>query len=142
MPPSPSKMAGKMTAVSESSTGSDGGETKKACLVTGEIKDLEAIRAAEMKSGFREMLSRLADDIKYNAKVVKGHPSIIIVSFLVFAILCSVGLGLVFFLSNEQDNDAQADALDLAVETGRWFCKYCSAKVQHHGSRCVRLLMS
>ena len=111
-----------MTA--ESSVGSDGGENKKACLVSGEIKDLQRIRATAKKNGFRDSLSQLIDDIRYSVKVLKGNPSILVASFLVFATLCGAGLGLVFFLAKQQNVAAQQAALDLAVQTGRWFCKY------------------
>lgn len=128
----PSSQRLNRTVFTESSVGSSDGveqqrkqkQQSKSCLVSDEIKNLEAIRAVEKKDGgVRKKLSQFAVEIRYNTKVVRGKPTILVISFLVFAVLCSVGLGLVFYLANEQDGDVKANALDLADETGRWFCK-------------------
>ncbi len=98
--------------------------TRKSTLVQGELADLEAIRQDGTR---RRALQRRAhicwDDLRYNIKITSQNPRILILSFIVFAILCGGGLGLVFFLAKDQNEDDKNLALDLASEVGGWFCK-------------------
>jgi hypothetical protein len=103
--------------------------SRKSSLVQGELADLEALRQEQSTSTNNvHKISKQAtswwEDLDYNLKVLRQNPRILILSFLVFAILCGGGLGLVFFLAGDQDEDEKDAALDLAIETGRWFCKF------------------
>lgn len=98
--------------------------TRKSSLVQGELADLEAIRKDELnRSALHHRANLCWDDFQYALKLVRQNPRILIISFIVFSILCGGGLGLVFYLANDEDQQDQNMALDLAVETGRWFCK-------------------
>jgi hypothetical protein len=103
------------------------GKARKRSLISGELADLEAIRndgsSINNKSTIRFARDNCWDNWLYNLKIARQKPRIVIISFLVFVILCGGGLGLVFFFANTQDGDEKASALNLAVETGRWFCK-------------------
>jgi hypothetical protein len=101
------------------------GKSRKS-LVSGELADLEAMRrdgSINNKSTIRLTSANCCDDWLYSLKIARQKPRIIGISFLVFAILCGGGLGLVFSFANTQDADEKASALNLAIETGRWFCK-------------------
>ena len=104
----------------------DDSSSRKSSLVAGELADLEAMRNAgsTKKSTIRLATSKCWDDCLYSLKIVRQKPRIIFISFLVFAILCGGGLGLVFFLAEDENQDEMGSALDLAVETGRWFGKF------------------
>ncbi len=98
--------------------------TRKSTLVQDELADLEAIR--QEGTGRRALQRRVHicwDDLRYNLKITRQNPRILIMSFMVFAILCGGGLGLVFFLAKDQNEDDKNLALDLASEVGGWFCK-------------------
>lgn len=97
--------------------------SRKSSLVTGELADLEAMRTDGKSSKIRAASTNCWDDLQYSLRIVRQNPRILFISFIVFAILCGGGLGLVFFLANDQDNDEKDSALDLAIETGRWFGK-------------------
>lgn len=100
--------------------------TRKSSLVQGELKDLEAMRkegGGSRRASVRTNNNNCCDDFQYSLKIVGQNPRILILSLFVFAVLCGGGLGLVFFLANDEDQNAQDDASDLAVETGRWFGK-------------------
>jgi hypothetical protein len=109
--------------------------TRRSSLVTGELADLDAMRDNK-KSSIRSASTNCWDDFQYSLKILKNSPRIFIISFIVFAILCGGGLGLVFFLADDQDDDEKAVALDLAVETGRWFGKSRSSIIDHHDTAC------
>ena len=49
------------------------------------------------------------------------HLPILLVSFLIFAILAGVGITLNELFSKKQEDDIRNEAMELAVETGRWF---------------------
>jgi hypothetical protein len=112
------------------------GKSRKS-LVSGELADLEAMRrdGSINKSTIRFASANCWDNWLYNLKIARQKPRIIAISFLVFAILCGGGLGLVFSFANSQDGDDKASALDLAVETGRWFCK-SHVKNHPHDTSC------
>lgn len=101
---------------------------RKASLVRGELKDLEAMRKEEGSGGRRASLQKATtqywEDFSYNLKILRQYPHILAVSFFIFAILCGGALALVFFLANDQNDEDKSEALNLAVETGRWFCKF------------------
>jgi hypothetical protein len=99
--------------------------TRKSSLVTGELADLQAMRDGRnsKRSSIRSASTNCWDDLQYSLKIVRQNPRILIIGFIVFAVLCGCGLGLIFFLANDQDDDEKGAALDLAVETGRWFGK-------------------
>ena len=100
--------------------------TRKSSLVQGELADLEAIRKEKSNRGgaLHHRANLCWDDFHYSLKLLRQNPRILIISFIVFAILCGGSLGLVFYLANNEDEQDKGMALDLAVETGRWFCKY------------------
>jgi len=103
--------------------------TRKSSLVQGELADLEVMRqegdgGGSRRKSVREVTNSFWDDVHYTVKVVGQNPRMLFVSFVVFAILCAGGLGLVFYLAQQQDNKVKSTALGLAVETGRWFCKF------------------
>ena len=99
--------------------------TRKSSLVQGELADLEALRKETSNRGALHLRSHVCwDDFQYSLKLVRKYPRILIISFIVFAFLCGGGLGLVFYLANDEDEQDKDLALDLAEETGRWFCKY------------------
>ncbi len=102
----------------------DDSNRRKSSLVQGELADLEA-RRREGKSqrAFHHHANLCCDDLRYTFKILRQNPRILIRSFLVFAFLCGCGLGLVFFLAKDQNEEDKNLALDLAAETGRWFCK-------------------
>ena len=101
--------------------------TKKSSLVQGELADLEAKRGSKRgknnRRGSGHRTNSCWDEMNYSLKIVRQNPHILLLSFCVFAILCGGGLALVFFLSKSQDDDDKGAALDLAVDTGRWFGK-------------------
>ncbi len=99
--------------------------TPKNTLVRGELADLEAIREENTKQhAFQRRANLCWDDLRFNLKIVRQNPRILIKSLIVFVILCGGGLGLVFFVAKVQDKDDNNLALDLATESGNWFCKY------------------
>jgi hypothetical protein len=98
------------------------GGTRKSSLVQGELADLEAKRGS--KKGNNRGRNSCWDEMHYSLKIVRLNPHILLLSLLAFAILCGGGLALVFFLAKGQDDDDKGTALDLAVETGRWFGKF------------------
>lgn len=98
--------------------------TRKSTLVQGELAHLEAIRNEGTSRKAFHRANLCWEDFQYSLKIVRQNPRILVFSFIVFAILCGGGLGLVFFLAKDQDEDDKSDALDLATETGRWFCKW------------------
>ncbi len=101
------------------------GSTSKNTLVKGELGDLEAIRQDDAKQkSFHHRAHLYWDEFHFNIKIVRQNPRILIKSLIVFVILCGGGLGLVFFVAKDQDNEDKNLALDLATESGRWFCKY------------------
>jgi hypothetical protein len=114
------------------------GKARKRSLISGELADLEAMRRGDgntNKSGIRFANANCWEDWLYSIKIARQKPHIVIISFLVFAFLCGCGLGLVFFFASTQDADEKDEALDLAVETGRWFCK-SHVNNHPHDSRC------
>ena len=52
---------------------------------------------------------------------LKSHWTILLVTWLVFSILAGAGLGLAYSYRNAQQEQSRSDALDLAIETGRFF---------------------
>jgi hypothetical protein len=116
----------------------DNDNKSRKSLVSGELADLEATRndgSINNKSTIRFASDNCWDNWLYNLKIARQKPRIVIISFLVFVILCGGGLGLVFSFANSQDGDEKASALNLAVETGRWFCK-SHVNNHPHDSRC------
>jgi hypothetical protein len=112
------------------------GKARKRSLISGELADLEAMRRESNtnKSGIRFASANCCDDWLYGIKIARQKPHIVIISLLVFAILCGGGLGLVFSFANTQDADEKDAALNLAVETGRWFCKSHVKNYPHDSS--------
>lgn len=96
---------------------------RKSSLVQGELANLQAMRKKGSKPSAIHHRSHVCwDDFQYSLKLVRQNPRILIISFIVFAVLCGGGLCLVFYLAKDEDEQDQDMALDLAVETGRWFC--------------------
>jgi len=53
--------------------------------------------------------------------VIKDHPSILLITIVIFVVLCAAGLSLVFLLPQTGEERAQQEAFLLAIETGQWF---------------------
>lgn len=49
------------------------------------------------------------------------HMPILIISFLIFAIICAAGIAMCVVFVNQNEDEARDDALGLAKETGTWF---------------------
>lgn len=107
---------------------------RKESLVLGELAHLRALReeSGRNKSQFREATSNIADNIRYHAQILKKNPRIAVYSILVFAVLCACGLSIVFFVAKNVDEANELHALDLATETGKWFCKFCKMLVTRY----------
>lgn len=102
----------------------DASLSRKSTLVRGELADLEALREeSSRKKIIRDVTANFCDHIAYLVQVVKRYPRVAVYTFLVLAILCGCGLSVVFVIANNQNEANQVEALDLATETGRWFCK-------------------
>ncbi len=101
----------------------DDSSTRKSSLVQGELADLEAIRSGGKEGAFHHRANLCCDDLRYTFKILRQNPLVLILSFLVFATLCGCGLGLVFYLAQDQNEEDKNLALDLATEKGRWFGK-------------------
>ncbi len=96
--------------------------TRKTSLVQGELADLEALRKGSASWGaFQDRVNLCWDDVQYSLKITRQNPRILVLSLIVFVILCGGGLGLVFSLAKDQDEEDKDLALSLATETGRWF---------------------
>ncbi len=114
-----------MAAVASWKSVGQDGITPKNTLVKGELADLEAIRQHDTKmKSFHRRAHLFCHDLQFNVKIVRQNPRILIKSLIIFVILCGCGLGLVFFVAKDQDKEDKNLALDLATESGRWFCKY------------------
>jgi hypothetical protein len=110
---------------------SDEDTKKKNNLVSGELKDLEVLRGSGSKNegkglSMAERCGKWGEEVRFTLEVVNSHPHILIIPFLIFAALCGAGLALIFLLAKDQEEDIKDEALDLAIETGNWFCKYTS----------------
>jgi len=102
----------------------------KSSLVKGELADLEAMRQEGRRSSdaaWMNTTTQCWEDFLYNLKIVRRHPGVLAIPLLVFAILCGGGLCLLIFLALNQNAQEKDEAQDLAVETGRWFCKSSSS---------------
>jgi hypothetical protein len=104
---------------------------KKNNLVAGELKDLEVLRGSGSKNegkglSMAERFGRWGEEARCSLEVVKSHPHILVIPFLIFAALCGSGLALILLLAKDQEEDIKEEAMALAIETGNWFCKYTS----------------
>jgi hypothetical protein len=94
--------------------------SNRATLLTDELGELEnsdrAAKLTDKKSCF--------DRLKYHLEVLQTHPYIFVLSFLVFSALCACGLLIIFFFAKQEANELRDEALDLAIETGDFFCKW------------------
>jgi hypothetical protein len=103
---------------------------KKNNLVAGELKDLEVLGSGSKNEGkglsMAERCGKWGEEARFSLEVVKSHPHILIIPFLIFATLCGAGLALILLLAKDQEEDIKEEAMALAIETGNWFCKYTS----------------
>ena len=99
-------------------------------MLTGELADLEAQR----KESRRErkcscsIFSRKARNL---SGVLREHPSIVIVTVVVFAILCGAGLGIIYYVKSIREGNVKMQASQRAHDTISWFCKFRSRKGLH-----------
>lgn len=108
----------------EEMVGKDETAPRKESLVLGELADLRALREESgRKNQFREATSNVLEHFKYHIHIVKKKPQIAIYSLLIFGALCACGLSIVFIIAKKDNEANQLQALDLASETGQWFCK-------------------
>lgn len=105
---------------------SKGDTTRKNSLVQGELVNLDVMRKqGQDRRALHHRAHVCWDDFQYSLEIMRRNPRILTLSFIIFALLCGGGLGLVFFLAKDENDQDEALALNLAVETGRWFCTYC-----------------
>jgi hypothetical protein len=100
-------------------------DIKKKNLVTQEVSDLRDMREGNAKKKGKQLMSGVsgcAHGVVDTIQIVKAYPSVLFISLFVFIVLCGGGLALVYYFANDQEEEETAEALDLAIETGRWFC--------------------
>jgi hypothetical protein len=105
--------------------------TKKNNLVAGELKDLEVLRGSGSKNEYKDLslaerCGKWGEEARFSLEVVKSHPHILIISFLIFAALCGAGMAFIHLVVKGQEEDIKDEALDLAIETGNWSCNCTS----------------
>ena len=74
--------------------------------------------------GRKNPIVKLYKGTRYILEALRAHPKIFFKSLIVLALVCGVGVGLIVYASRVQEANIQSNAQALAVETGRWFCKY------------------
>jgi hypothetical protein len=74
----------------------------------------------ERKSFFR----RFKSGTSYQWQVVKAHPRIGCVTLIIFLILCGIGLGVVYGIRHRHITEFEDQGLQLAQDTGDFFCTY------------------
>jgi hypothetical protein len=94
---------------------------KRTTLLTDELGELE--QKSDKAAEFKEKKSFL-DRLKYHLEVLQAHPYLFVVSILVFSALCACGLLIIFYFAKQEKNKLIDEALDLAIETGDFFCKW------------------
>mmetsp|Transcript_3577 Transcript_3577/g.5998 ORF Transcript_3577/g.5998 Transcript_3577/m.5998 type:complete len:726 (-) Transcript_3577:367-2544(-) len=83
--------------------------------------DDDELEAVSMKM----IVSLLWNQMKYmaqrNMRVMRAHPSIVLISLLLFIVLCGSGVALVLVFSQKEEDAVRGEALQLAIETGQFF---------------------
>ncbi|KAL3937731.1 MAG: hypothetical protein SGBAC_007225 [Bacillariaceae sp.] len=105
---------------SESLTGSE-----RANLVSRELADLESYRVDnDRKTSCCTTWESSLETLQQYLRTAKRHPHVWIFTLLSIVILCGISLPLIVYLASNQNDTEEELAADLAIETGRWFCKY------------------
>ena len=100
-------------------------------MLSDELADLDAQRenGGERNSKTTRMSSSPCSKIKrnvfYTTLAIKERPWILVRAILVFLIVCAAGITIIFLKDKTNKEELEEEALDLAIETGRWFCKFC-----------------
>lgn len=113
----------KDTDVLQSEPSSSGSEEKLSNLVARELADLESIRTLNERKGCYKTLESLLERIQVYIRIAQCHPHVWIITLLCIVIFCGISLPLIFYMAKSQDEEEEELASDLAIETGRWFCK-------------------
>ena len=90
-------------------------------MLSNELRDLDAHR--DEGNGSKSLLEVWWRNVRLTYQILKVHPSIAMRTFLAFGILCCGGLAILIQLDASNREELEETALELAVETGRWFCK-------------------
>lgn len=96
---------------------------KQNTMLSGELADIEAQRNDENKS-IGCSCSNFSQKASNVCSILWTNPRITFVTFSVLAILCGGGLGVVYYVKSTKKAGVRAQALQLAHDTGRWFCKF------------------
>mmetsp|Transcript_3443 Transcript_3443/g.5060 ORF Transcript_3443/g.5060 Transcript_3443/m.5060 type:complete len:753 (+) Transcript_3443:107-2365(+) len=79
----------------------------------------------EEEISFKQVVIGLCETVKMSTMekvyVIRTHPVILVVTLIVFAILCTVGVLTVLDLARREEEARKDEASDIAVETGNWF---------------------
>jgi hypothetical protein len=86
----------------------------------------------ERKSCFR----RFKSGTSYQWQVVKAHPRIGCVTLTIFMILCGIGLGVVYGIRHQHITEFEDQGLQLAQDTGDFFCTYAQDWDGGRGGAC------
>jgi hypothetical protein len=71
----------------------------------------------------KSTLRRFKSGTVHQWKVLRAHPRIAWIAFVVFLVLCGVGLGIVYAVRRSHIVQFEEQGLELAQETGDFFCK-------------------
>jgi hypothetical protein len=94
--------------------------SKRTTLLTDELGEVEK---SDKSAEFRDKKSFL-DRLQYHLEVLRAHPYIFVVSLIAFSVLCACGLLVVYYFAKQEENVLRDEALDLAIETGDFFCTW------------------
>ena len=99
-------------------------------MLSDELADLDAQRENGGERGDSRSKTRTSPcsnikrNVFYTTLAIKERPWILVRAILVFLIVCSVGMIIIFLKDKINKEALEEEALDLAIETGRWFCKF------------------
>ena len=116
-------------------------------MLSGELADLEAQRKED--DGGKKICTcsgRLSMNARNLFAILQANPKIVVLSSLVFAILCGAGVGIIFYVKRVKEEGIRSQASQLAHDTITSFCTFDSKNailrlaINLHSSLCLFFL--
>jgi hypothetical protein len=91
-------------------------------MLSDELADIDDYRTNTNRA--TNYWAKIRKNLKYCYFVAKESPFKFVRPLLIFGFFCGAGIALITFKETAYQTEQEETALDLAVETGRWFCKF------------------